>query len=216
MLGKFIVFEGIDGAGKTTQLDLLGRELENRGYPVVYTREPGGTRVGELIREILLNPLYGELAPRAEAFLYAAARAQLVAQVIIPALEAGKIVLCDRFVDSGLAYQGFGRGMDILMLEQINRPAIAGLVPDLVLLLDFCCDDAIDRLSRSGRGADRIEQEQQEFYRRVRLGYLSLAGREPGRYNIIDANRPVDLVLCDILKAVGEVLNEVTERNNRA
>jgi len=215
MKGKFIVFEGIDGAGKTTQLDLLRRELASRGYPVVYTREPGGTRVGELIREILLNPQYDELAPRAEAFLYAAARAQLVAQVILPALKKGKIVLCDRFVDSSLAYQGFGRGMDIPMLEQINQPATAGLVPDLILLLDFCCNAVNDRLGRSGRGADRIEQEKQGFYRRVRSGYLALAGREPGRYKVIDAGRPVDLVRHDIFKAVREVLNEVPEGNNR-
>ncbi len=215
MKGKFIVFEGIDGAGKTTQLDLLRQELANRGYPVVYTREPGGTRIGELIREILLNPQHDELAPRTEAFLYAAARAQLVAQVILPALMKGKIVLCDRFVDSTLAYQGFGRGMDIPMLEQINQPATAGLVPDLILLLDFCCDFANGRIGRSGRGADRIEQEKREFHRRVRSGYLALAGREPGRYKIIDAAGPVEQIRDDILEAVREVLSEVPAGNNR-
>jgi dTMP kinase len=215
MKGKFFVFEGIDGSGKTTQMDLLGKHLAGRGYPVLYTREPGGTRVGELIREILLNPQYSEMDPRAEALLYAAARAQHVAQVILPALEEGKIVLCDRFVDSSLAYQGFGRGMDILLLEQINEPATAGLVPDLVLLLDFCWESGMDRISRSGRGADRIEQETREFHQRVRGGYLTLAARQPRRYRVIDAHRAESLVHRDILEAVEEVLNALPAGNSR-
>lgn len=216
MKGKFFVFEGIDGSGKTTQLKLLGESLAARGYPVLYTREPGGTRVGELIRELLLNPQYSELFPRTEALLYAAARAQHVAQVILPALEQGQLVLCDRFLDSSLAYQGFGRGMEVRLLEQINEPAIAGLVPDLVLLLDFCCETGMDRINRSGRGVDRIEREAQEFHRKVRSGYLALAGRDPSRYRVVDAHRPVDLVHRDILKAVEEVLDALPSRDSRA
>ncbi|BAF58243.1 thymidylate kinase [Pelotomaculum thermopropionicum SI] len=216
MKGKFIVFEGVDGSGKTTQIKLLGEKLESMGCPVVYTREPGGTRVGERIREILLNPLYGELVPWAEALLYAAARAQHVAQVILPALREGKVVLCDRFTDSSLAYQGYGRGVDIEMLEQVNRPAAAGVVPDLVLVLDFDREGQTERMARSGRSADRIEREAQEFYRRVRSGYLALAARAPRRYRVIDASRAEKLVHLDVLKAAEEVLDAFLKGNSRA
>lgn len=214
MKGKFIVFEGIDGSGKTTQLQLLGKYLSGRGYPVQLTREPGGTRVGEQIRELLLNPQYGELVPVAEALLYAAARAQHVAQVILPALEEGKIVLCDRFIDSSLAYQGFGRGVDVSLLEQVNGAAAGGLVPDLVLILDFCRESGMDRLSRPGREIDRIEGEACEFHRRVRSGYLALAARNPLLYRVIDACRPVEQVHRDIVEAVEEVLNAFSAGNS--
>lgn len=216
MKGKFIVFEGIDGSGKTTQLKLLGENLVSRGYRVLYTREPGGTRVGELVRKILLNPEFSELVPRAEALLYAAARAQHVEQVILPALKEGKIVLCDRFLDSSLAYQGFGRGVDIALLKQINEPATAGLVPDLVLILDFCCEKGMDRISLSGRSIDRIEGERREFHSKVRSGYLILAQSDPHRYRVIDANRPVGKVCHDVFKAVEGVLDEVPAGNSRS
>lgn len=216
MEGKFIVFEGIDGSGKTTQLKLLGQKLESRGCQVVYTREPGGTRVGELIREIVLNPEFNELVPRAEALLYAAARAQHVEQVIMPALKEGKIVLCDRYLDSSIAYQGFGRGVDIALLEQINEPATAGLVPDLVLILDFCCENGMDRISLSGRIVDRIEGEQRAFHKKVRSGYLELASKDPARYRIIDANRTVEQVLTDVLKAVEGLSHVVSASNSRS
>lgn len=216
MNGKFIVFEGIDGSGKTTQLSLLGEDLADRGYPVVLTREPGGTRVGESIREILLDPRYNELAPWSEALLYAAARAQHVAQIIAPALRSGSIVLCDRFLDSSLAYQGYGRGLDLNMLEQINQPALAGVAPDLTLLLDFSIDEGIDRLSRSGRKADRIELEKSEFYRKVREGYLVMAGNDPDRHRVIDASRPSDQVQREILRAVEEILHAPPAGNSRS
>ncbi|HPZ44210.1 MAG TPA: dTMP kinase [Bacillota bacterium] len=216
MKGKFIVFEGIDGSGKTTQLKLLGEKLAALGYPVLYTREPGGTRVGELVRDLLLNPQYGELVPRAEALLYAAARAQHVEEIILPALEQGKVVLCDRYIDSSLAYQGFGRGLDLSQLEQINQAATAGLVPDRVLLLDFCPDRGVDRLSRSGRGPDRIEREDQEFHRRVRRGYLTLVARDPQRYRVIDANRSIEEVQRDLFKALEGVLDAFPAGNNRS
>ncbi|MFX4262897.1 dTMP kinase [Pelotomaculum propionicicum] len=215
MRGKFIVFEGIDGSGKTTQLKLLGDRLKERGLPVLHTREPGGTRVGETIREILLNPDYSELVPRAEAFLYAAARAQHVAQVIMPSLAAGTIVLCDRFLDSSLAYQGFGRGIDISLLEKINEPATYGLVPDLTVILDFCAEDGMDRISSSGRGIDRIEREARDFHAKVAAGYLALAGRDPARYRVVDANRQARQVHLDVMKAVEVVLNEIASGNSR-
>ncbi len=216
MTGKFIVFEGIDGSGKTTQLKLLAEHLTGRGFPVRVTREPGGTRVGEQIRELLLNPQYSELVPMAEAFLYAAARAQHVAQVILPALTEGKVVLCDRFIDSSLAYQGFGRGMEVGLLEQVNLAAAGGLVPELVLILDFCREHGMDRLNRSGREIDRIEGEAGAFHRRVRSGFLTLAARDSRRYRVINACRPVGQVHQDIVKAAEEVLNAFSTGNNRA
>ncbi|MDD4239518.1 MAG: dTMP kinase [Desulfotomaculaceae bacterium] len=206
MNGKFLVFEGIDGSGKTTQLKLLGDKLSTRGYPVLYTREPGGTRIGETVRELLLDPQHSELVPVAEALLYAAARAQHVAQVIMPALQAGNIVLCDRFLDSSLAYQGFGRGLDVGQLERLNEAATAGLKPDLVLLLDFLCDTGMNRIARAGRRVDRIEQEDRAFYSKVRSGYLTLAGRDPSRYRVIDANRAIEQIHYDIIGVVEEIL----------
>jgi dTMP kinase len=216
MKGKFIVLEGIDGSGKTTQLKLLGDKLKGMGLPVLHTREPGGTRIGDKIREILLNPEYQELVPRAEAFLYAAARAQHVAQVILPALAKGTIVLCDRFLDSSLAYQGFGRGIEVSLLERINEPATDGLVPDLTIILDFCTEDGMDRINLSGRRIDRIEREAGAFHQRVRMGYLSLAGRSPGRYRVINANRPVEQVHRDIMMAAEGVIDEIPEGDSRA
>lgn len=215
MKGKFIVLEGIDGSGKTTQLKLLGDKLKDRGLPVLHTREPGGTRIGDKIREILLNPEYKELVPRAEAFLYAAARAQHVAQVIQPALSNGTIVLCDRFLDSSLAYQGFGRGIEVSLLERINEPATDGLVPDLTIILDFCTEDGMDRINQSGRRIDRIEREAGAFHQRVRMGYLALAGRSPGRYRVINANRPVEQVHRDIMTAAEGVIDEIPEGDSR-
>lgn len=206
MKGKFFVFEGIDGSGKTTQLNLLGEKLTTRGYQVLYTREPGGTRIGEAVRGILLDPQHRELVPVAEALLYAAARAQHVSQVILPALRIGKIVLCDRFLDSSLAYQGFGRGLALDMLEKINEAAVAGLKPDMVLLLDFPCDTGMERITGSGREIDRIEREDSVFRSKVRDGYLQLAGRDPDRYRVIDAGRAIEQIHEDILSAVEEVL----------
>jgi dTMP kinase len=172
--------------------------------------------VGETIREILLNPAYSELVPRAEAFLYAAARAQHVAQVIMPALAEGAVVLCDRFLDSSLAYQGFGRGIDIGLLERINEPATGGLVPDLTIVLNFCAEDGMDRINKSGRGIDRIEREQREFHVKVGAGYLALARRDPGRYSVIDANRPAGQVHMDVMAAAEGVLNEIIAGNSGA
>jgi len=206
MRGKFLVFEGIDGSGKTTQLKLLGEKLSAWGYQVLYTREPGGTRIGETVRELLLDPQHSELVPVAEALLYAAARAQHVAQVIFPALQEGKIVLCDRFFDSSLAYQGFGRGMEISLLQQINVAAIAGVFPDLVIVLDLNSETGMERINLSERAADRIEQEADEFLEKVRAGYLSLAGGDPSHYRVIDANGSIEKVQEDIVRAVEEIL----------
>lgn len=215
MKGIFITFEGIDGSGKTTQLNLLGEHLSGLNYPVLITREPGGTEVGDRIRHLLLSPETGELVPWAEALLYAAARAQHVARVIKPALAEGYIVLCDRFLDSSLAYQSYGRGLDFQVLQQVNQPAVAGISPDLTLLLDFGVEAGKERISLSGRGADRIEAEEQGFYHKVRSGYLSLAAGEPSRFRIIKADRQALDIQMDIRKAVEEVLHGFPGGNSR-
>ncbi|WP_109207696.1 dTMP kinase [Moorella sp. Hama-1] len=193
--GLFITLEGPDGAGKTTQMDNLAAYLGRRGLAVERTREPGGTRLAEAIRRLLLEPDYGPVDPRAEILLYAAARAQHVAERIRPALAAGKIVLCDRFADSTLAYQGYGRRLGADLVEQINNLATADLKPDLTLLLDVPVEIGLGR--RPG-GADRMEQENLEFHRRVRQGYLDLARREPGRVRLIDGTRSPEVVWTEI------------------
>lgn len=202
--GLFIVFEGIDGAGKTTQVDMLAGALAQKGRRVTVTRDPGGTSLGESLRTVLL---YSELPidPGAEALLYAAARAQLVSEKIIPALDQGAVVISDRFADSTLAYQGYGRGMSGEILDRINMLACRGLVPDLTVLMDMEPSVAAARLNRPG---DRMEREGLEFLRRVRNGYLAMAQRDPGRYLVLDALEPVDQLFLRVLSAVERKLPE--------
>src|ERR671923_621088 len=196
--GFLIAFEGVEGAGKSTQLDLLRDELERRGHEVVVIREPGGTPVGERVREVLLDPAV-DLDARAEALLFAAARAQLVEQVIRPALERGAVVLCDRYLDSSLAYQGGGRGLGRGPVREVNRFATGGLLPDLVVLLDL---DPADGLARRRGERDRIEVEDLAFHRRVRDAFRELAAADPGRFAVVDAAGPVDRVAAQVLAAV--------------
>ncbi|HJW35478.1 MAG TPA: dTMP kinase, partial [Actinomycetes bacterium] len=169
--GRLIAFEGVEGSGKSTQLELLRQALEARVDEVVVTREPGGTPAGERVRALLLDPEV-ELGPRAEALLFAAARAELVAEVIRPALERGAVVLCDRYLDSSLAYQGDARGLGRGPVEEVNRFATGGLLPDLVVLLDL---DPASGLRRRAREPDRIEAQDLDFHRRVRDAFLDLA-----------------------------------------
>ena len=205
--GYFIVFEGIDGVGKTTQLFTLSHELRGRGCKVVLTREPGGTRVGEAIRRVLLDAGNQEMSRETEALLYAAARAQFVRQVVRPALDRGEIVLSDRFADSFLAYQGYGRGLDIRALERVNELAAGGLRPDLTVLLDLPAANALARLDLDRQ--DRLEQEDVAFYERVRRGYRELAAADPGRYLVLDADREVETLAAVILERVEVVLGLV-------
>ena len=202
--GLLIAFEGVEGAGKSTQLDLLRDELERRGHEVVVTREPGGTPVGERVREVLLDPATG-LDPRAEALLFAAARAQLVEQVIRPALERGAVVLCDRYLDSSLAYQGAGRGLGRGSVQEVNRFATGGLLPDLVVLLDL--DPASGLRRRSGE-LDRIEAQDLAFHRRVRQAFCDLAAADPGRFAVVDAAAPVGEVAARVQAAVLPLLEQ--------
>ncbi len=209
--GRFITFEGPEGSGKSTQIRRLSETLEAQGIKVVCTREPGGTATGEAIRNILQHDAAGEpLGERAELLLFEASRAQLMEQVVLPALGRGEWVLCDRFIDSTLAYQGFARGMDIAALERINDFAIQSRKPDLTLLLDLEIERGFQRLEEryaAGKGsADRFEREARDFHLRVRDGYHQLAGREPERFRMIDADRAVDEVASKVWNAVKEAL----------
>lgn len=207
----FITFEGPDGGGKTTQLERLADYLRRRGVQVEVTREPGGTPLGEAIRGWLLTPakVDEEMAAETEALLYAAARQQHVRERLLPALRAGKVVLCDRYVDASYAYQAYGHGLPLAWVEAINRPATERLMPDRTYLLDVPVEVARRRLlQRSGDGMDRIERRGEAYHRRVREGFLALAAREPRRFVVIDATRPVEEVAAAIVRDVTALLAE--------
>lgn len=191
MSGLFISFEGIDGVGKSTQADLLEKYLVGLGKTVVRTLEPGGTEVGVEIRKILLHHR-GELAPRAEAALFAADRAHHVATKIRPALERGEIVITDRYFDSSVAYQGAGRELSMEEVRNLSLWAVGGLLPDLTVLLDLPADIARSRRNKTGTEPDRLESEKIEFFERARKAYLSLAANEPERFLVVDAASDVE------------------------
>lgn len=191
-MAHFITFEGIEGSGKTTQIAKVAEFLRGQGYNVVTTREPGGCPISNAIREILLNPANDALENRAELLLYAAARAQHVAEVIQPALKQGQIVLCDRYTDATLAYQGYGRGLDLDLIEELNTLASGDCRPHLTLLLDMPHETGLKRaLERNDMqnmcDEGRFEQESLYFHKRVREGYLFLAQKDPQRMQVIDA-----------------------------
>lgn len=185
MKGKFITFEGSEGCGKSTQSRLLFDYLKRKVYDVIYLREPGGTKIGEKIRKILLDP-QNYIHPIAEMLLYMTARAELVSQIIGPALYKGKIIICDRFLDSTLAYQGYGLGIDIRLINNIGDLVTGGIRPDLTILLDLPMKEG---LKQCGRIKDRIEKRSLAYHQRVRNGYLRLAAQEAKRIKVVKVDR---------------------------
>jgi dTMP kinase len=186
MKGKFITFEGSEGSGKSTQSRMLCNYLKRMGLDVVYLREPGGTKISEKIRKILLNPGNDSITAVCEMLLYMASRSQVVEEVILPALTKGKIVICDRFLDSTLAYQGFGLGMDISAIKSVAKLATQGLTPDLTVFLDLPIKQGLKyRMAKE----DRIERRSLQYHRRVRRGYLALAGAQPRRIKVVKVER---------------------------
>ena len=200
--GKFITFEGLDGSGKTTQLEMLADRLRRSGVSLTVATEPGGTRIGAKIREVLLSSKTQNLAAQAELLLYFASRAQNVAEVIQPALAAGQLVLCDRFTDSSLAYQGFGRQLGRRAVMDMDRVACRGLRPDHTILIEISPGSGVGRALRRNRTAvrdeGRIEKEGTAFFRRVYRAYRQLARQEPKRVHVVDGNRSIQEIHEDI------------------
>ena len=197
--GLFITFEGADGCGKTTQLNLLKYYLISKGFDVVITREPGGKGLGEKVREILLN-YDGVVSDRCESFLFLADRAQNIDIIVNPAVEQGKIVLCDRHTDSTVAYQGYGRGLDITEINMLNNLATHNKKPDLTLVFDVDIETSMQRV---GQNKDRMESAGKEFFNRVRNGYLELAKQEPQRIKVINSTKSIE----EVFENVKEIIN---------
>ena len=208
--GLFITFEGGDGAGKSTQIDLLADHLRSLGYEVLLTREPGGTKISEKIRGVLLDPENKEMAPVTEMMLYAAARAQLVTEVIRPAISEGKVVICDRFLDSSLAYQSYGRGLGDAVL-QVNQYAVDGCMPDVTIYLRV--DPKTGRQRIRTRDQDRIESESERFHDRVHDGYEQLCLQYPDRITAIDARGTIEEISQAIREEVTGKINEISRGN---
>jgi dTMP kinase len=199
---RFIVLDGVEGCGKSTQAKMLAAALEERGVPTLLTYEPGGTQVGEAIRQLLLNPEFAEMHELTEAFLFCAARAQHVLEVIQPALHAGTTVICDRFASSTMVYQGYAGGLGAEAVEVLNWYATRGLNPDLLVILDL--DTTTGQRRKKGQLADRIEQKSLEFHERVREGFLAFAEQQGERAVVLDADRAAEVIAADILQLVAE------------
>lgn len=201
MQGLFITFEGPDGCGKTTQMKLLAEYFKKKGKEVVLTREPGGKGLGEKVRKILLN-YDGEVSDRCESFLFLADRAQNIDIIVNPAVKEGKIVLCDRHIDSTVAYQGYGRGLNIDRINMLNNLATNGKKPDLTLVFDV---DVETSMKRVGKEKDRMESAGIDFHNRVRKGYLELAKQEPKRIKVLDATKSIEEIHKDVINILAEV-----------
>ena len=213
----FVTFEGIEGSGKTTHMGLAAERLTSQGYPAVTTREPGGTSLGEQVRTVLLSPEYGNMSPVAELFLYEACRAQLIEERVRPELERGNLVLCDRYFDATTAYQGYGRGLDLALIERLNDAAGQGMEPDLTVLLDCTVEKGFERVRsryqddarEGGQGApDRMETEDRAFHERIRNGYLRLAEKHGHRIRVVDASGGVEEVHGKIMDCLHQALKK--------
>lgn len=213
--GMFITFEGIEGSGKTTQMRLAAAKLATDGHPVFETREPGGTQIGEQIRSVLLSPENGSMSPITELLLYEACRAQLIAEQIRPELEKGSLVLCDRYFDATTAYQGYGRGLDLDLVERLNRIAGQGIEPDLTILLDCTVEQGLERIQDRYRNGpkgvgtgspDRMESEDKAFHEKIRQGYLCLAEKHGRRIRLVDASEDAETVHARVMDHLGKAL----------
>ncbi|WP_247905527.1 dTMP kinase [Streptococcus anginosus] len=203
--GIFISLEGPDGAGKSSVLEALIPILEAKGQALVTTREPGGVAVAEKIRDVVLDPKHTEIDEKTELLLYIASRRQHLVERILPALDRGEMVLVDRFIDSSVAYQGFGRGLKVADIDWLNNFATDGLKPDLTLYFDIEAEEGLARIAKSKeRGADRLDRESVEWHQRVREGYLSILEKEPNRVRKIDASQPLEKVVADTLAVLAE------------
>lgn len=198
----FITFEGSEGSGKSTQINMLAAYLGQQGYEVLVTREPGGTHIGEQVRQCLHDVKNKEMTAAAEVLLYSASRSQLVREVIVPALENGVIVISDRYADSTMAYQGYGRQLDLDALGTITHFATGGLKPDLTILFDIDVEEGLSRRSVGGEEMNRMDLQEVAFYKRVRNGYMELVKQEPERWVIVDAGRPPDEIQNDVRRSV--------------
>ena len=198
----FITFEGTEGSGKSTQIDLLATFLHSRGYKVIVTREPGGTTIGEQVRLCLHDVNNKNMAAASEFLLYSASRAQHVEEIIEPAVAEGAIVLSDRYSDSSIAYQGYGRGLDLDALRQITRFATGGLKPDLTLLLEIDAIQGLERREVGGAEINRMDLQTASFYERVQKGYEALVAAEPDRWVVINANKPKDILQNEVRSVV--------------
>lgn len=206
---RFVSFEGIDGCGKSTLLNDLAVWLGEYSLPFIKTREPGGTRLGEKIRELLLDPSFENVNARAEVLLYSASRTQLVHEIVRPALKQGNWVLADRYIDATLAYQGFGRGLKLDSLRDLQDWGTGGLWPDVTILLDCDIDVASGRVTARSETTDRIEKENRRFHERVRAGYLELARSAPERILVLDATKPLHEVIPNFRAAFLEALSKM-------
>lgn len=206
MEGIFITIEGGDGSGKSTQIDLLMAYFDEQGYEVLLTREPGGTVISEKIREIILNKDHMEMADMTEALLYAASRAQHVQEFIIPNVQKGKVVICDRYVDSSVVYQGYARGLGIDAIEEINHYATLGLTPNLTILLDLPAEIGLTR-KKNQQALDRLELASDSFHMKVSEGYRILAKRHKDRILSVDATQSIEAIHDVIIKAIKEIIS---------